>query len=120
MTGKKITLPPLGTQANVGSLPMNEILTPDGKYAITTDMGFRQSLHAISTTTGQDAGSPLQFGHDNGDGTYGPPGLYYGLADQGQRRRQQHAVRLRRREQRHRRGERQQLGRTDPDQDHCS
>ena len=79
-TGKNITLPPLGTQANVGSLPMNEILTPDGKYAITTDMGFRESLHAISTTTGQDAGSPLQFGKDNGDGSYGPPGLYYGLA----------------------------------------
>ena len=81
-TGKKITLPPLGPQTNVGSLPMNVILTPDGKYAITTDMGFRQSLHAISTTTGKDVSAPLVFGKDNGDGTYGPPGLYYGLAVQ--------------------------------------
>jgi YVTN family beta-propeller protein len=80
VTGKKITLPPLGTQTNVGSLPMNMILTPDGKYAVTTDMGFRQSLHAVSTVTGKDVSAPLVFGQDNGDGSYGPPGLYYGLA----------------------------------------
>jgi len=80
VTGKKITLPPLGTQTNVGSLPMNMILTPDGKYAVTTDMGFRQSLHAVSTVSGKDVSAPLVFGKDNGDGSYGPPGLYYGLA----------------------------------------
>ena len=34
VTGKSITRPPLGTQQNVGSLPMNMILTPDGKFAI--------------------------------------------------------------------------------------
>lgn len=100
MTGKKITLPPLGTRTNVGSLPMNMLLTPDGKYAITTDMGFRQGLTCISTLTGHLAqpitapaptnpdGSPaglpvsqsiIQFGTMNSDGTYGPPGLYYGL-----------------------------------------
>ena len=103
VTGKKITLPPLGTQTNVGSLPMNMILTPDGKYAISTDMGFRQGLACVSTVTGALAqpitapapinpdGSPaglpvsksiLQFGAMNADGTYGPPGLYYGLAVQ--------------------------------------
>ena len=80
VTGKSITLPPLGTTANVGSLPMNMILTPNGKFAITTDMGFRESLHSLSTTTGKDAGAPLVFGPENADGTYGPPGLYYGLA----------------------------------------
>ncbi len=80
VTGKNITLPPVGTVANVGSLPMNMILTPDGKWAISTDMGFRQSLHALSTTTGKDAGS-LEFGPDKaGDGSFGPDGLYYGLA----------------------------------------
>ena len=66
-------------------------------------MGFRQALTCISTVTGKLAqpitapaptnpdGSPagfptsksiLQFGAENPDGTYGPPGLYYGLAVQ--------------------------------------
>ncbi len=82
VTGKSITLPPLGTTANVGSLPMNMILTPNGKYAISTDMGFRESLHALSTTTGKDVSAPLVFGPDKGDTTFGPNGLYYGLAAQ--------------------------------------
>ncbi len=107
VTGKRITLPPLGTQANVGSLPMNMILTPDGKYAISTDMGFRQGLVCVSTITGAPAqpitapapinpdGSPaglpisksiIQFGAEittgPDAGAYGPTGLYYGLAVQ--------------------------------------
>ena len=82
VTGKSITLPPLGTTTNVGSLPMNMIVTPDGKFAISTDMGFRESLHVLSTTTGKDAGPALVFGPDRGDTTFGPNGLYYGLAAQ--------------------------------------
>jgi len=103
VTGKRITQPPLGVQTPVGSLPMNMVVTPDGKYAISTDMGFRQGLVCVSTVTGRLAqpvtapaptnldGSPagfpvsksiLQFGAMNSDGTYGPPGLYYGLAAQ--------------------------------------
>ncbi len=82
VTGKSITQPPLGTQTNVGSLPMNMIATPDGKWAVSSDMGFRQSLHVLSTTTGQDAGPALVFGKDNGNGTFGPGGMYYGLAAQ--------------------------------------
>ncbi len=78
--GKSITLPPQGTQTPVGSLPMHMILTPNGKFAITSDMGFRQSLHALSVTTGKDVSTPLVFGALNADGSYGPPGLYYGLA----------------------------------------
>ncbi len=102
VTGKKITLPPLGVQQNVGSLPMHMVLTPDGKYAISTDMGFREGLVCISTVTGKTAqpitapaptnpdGSPaglpisqsiLQFGaFSAARGSYGPEGLYYGLA----------------------------------------
>jgi len=105
VTGKRITLPPLGVQTAVGSLPMNMILTPDGRYAISSDMGFRQGLVSVSTVTGALAqpitapaptnpdGSPagfpvsksiLQFGayvaSGPDAGTYGPPGLYYGLA----------------------------------------
>ncbi len=82
VTGKSITQPPLGTQTNVGSLPMNMIATPDGKWAVSSDMGFRQSLHVLSTTTGLDAGPALVFGKDNGNGTFGPGGMYYGLAAQ--------------------------------------
>ena len=82
VTGKSITQPPLGTQTNVGSLPMNMIATPDGKWAVSSDMGFRQSLHVLSTTTGKDAGPALVFGKDNGNGTFAPGGMYYGLAAQ--------------------------------------
>ena len=80
VTGKSITLPPVGTQTTVGSLPMNMILTPDGKFAVSSDMGFRQSLHVLSTATGKDAGPALVFGADNGDGSFAPGGMYYGLA----------------------------------------
>ena len=79
VTGKSITVPASGVRQSVGSLPMNMILTPDGKYAITTDMGFRQSLWCINTTTGKGV-SHLDF--PNG-GTADPTktnGLYYGLA----------------------------------------
>ena len=82
VTGKSITQPPLGPQTNVGSLPMNMILTPDGKWAVTSDMGFRESLHVLSTTTGKDAAPALVFGKDNGDGSFSPGGMYYGLAAQ--------------------------------------
>ncbi len=82
VTGKSITQPPLGTQTNVGSLPMNMIATPDGKWAVSSDIGFRQSLHVLSTTTGKDAGPALVFGKDNGNGTFAPGGMYYGLAAQ--------------------------------------
>ena len=82
VTGKSITLPPLGTTTNVGSLPMNMILTPNGKFAITTDMGFRESLHSLDSTTGKDVSAPLVFGPDHGNTTFGPNGLYYGLAAQ--------------------------------------
>ena len=80
VTGKSITLPPLGTQTSVGSLPMNMILTPDSKFAVTTDMGFRQSLHALSVTTGKDVSAPLVFGPVNATGTSVQSGMYYGLA----------------------------------------
>jgi YVTN family beta-propeller protein len=52
VTGKRITQPPLGVQANVGSLPMHMVLSPDGRYAVATDMGFRQALSVLDTRTG--------------------------------------------------------------------
>ncbi len=79
VTGKKITVPALGTQQNVGSLPMNMILTPNGRYAISSDMGFRQSLYCIDTRTGQ-AVSHLDFNQAKAGSASNGNGLYYGLA----------------------------------------
>ena len=76
-TGKRITQPPLGTNTNIGSLPMNMIATPDGKFAITSDMGFRERLSVLRTTDGTVA-SALTLGNPI-LGT-NPDGLYYGLA----------------------------------------
>ncbi len=76
-TGKSITLPPKGTQQNVGSLPMNMILAPGGKYALVSDMGFRESLSAIDAQTGQRV-SEITFNSTLPSGNL--TGLYYGLA----------------------------------------
>jgi len=76
VTGKSITLPPLGATANVGSLPMNMILTPGGKYAVTSDMGFHQLLSVLDTSTGKVVSS-LEFGSPSARSN---PGLYFGLA----------------------------------------
>jgi YVTN family beta-propeller protein len=73
-TGKKIT--PAGFNGEIASLPMNIVSSPDGKFAITSDMGFHQELSSIDTGTGQTT-SEVQF-----ENTSGAPhnGLYYGVA----------------------------------------
>ena len=73
VTGLSIT-PAAGVSQEVGSLPMNIALSTDGKYAVTTDMGFRQALWAIGTADGKGT-SHLDFSKQ-GDKN----GLYYGLA----------------------------------------
>src|SRR6266568_188878 len=75
VTGKRILLPPLGNQQNVGSLPMNIVLSPDAKFGITSDMGFRQSLWSINSKTGIGI-SHVDFPNDSNSTN----GLYYGLA----------------------------------------
>ncbi len=94
INGKKITLPPIGTLTqplgtspaytrgagstpfipNIGSHAANMIATPDGKFAIATDLGFREYLSAVDTTTGALV-SQIGYG-GNGSST----GLFYGLA----------------------------------------
>ena len=74
--GRKIS--PAGTNKQVGSLPMNIILSPDGKYAITSDMGFNQYLTSVNTSSGATV-SQIAFGLQPND-NYSPYGLYYGLA----------------------------------------
>lgn len=73
-TGKTIT--PVGTNTEIGNLPMNLITSPDGKYAVTSDMGFHQSIWSVDTTSGQTI-SEVQFENTSGAPHYG---LYYGLA----------------------------------------
>lgn len=78
VTGKSLTPVPGAPAQNVGSLPMNMVLTPGGKFAIVSDMGFRQSLWCIDTETGRGV-DHLVF--DNSDKTnLSNSGLYYGLA----------------------------------------
>lgn len=79
ITGKSILWPPLGTQLNVGSLPMSMILSPNGRYAIVSDMGFDQSLTAIDTQTGGFV-SNVDYPNCNFCNSQTTNGLYYGLA----------------------------------------
>jgi len=74
VTGKTIT--PVGANSDIGSLPMNIILSPDGHYALTTDMGFHQSLWSLDTTSGQPV-DEIHFDNTTSSPHYG---LYYGLA----------------------------------------
>jgi len=99
-TGKIIT-PSAQTSWEVGDLPMNLALTPDGKYVLASDMGYRQSLWTIRVADGQGvshldfnyhgpkgkkkhAGSSLPAGENSEaptvPGSAQSNGLYYGLA----------------------------------------
>lgn len=73
-TGKYIS--PLGTHTEVGSYPVNQLMTPDGRFTIVTTCGFREFLSVISTSDGKLA-SQIEF---NGKTGQGGSGLYYGLA----------------------------------------
>src|SRR5581483_4202517 len=60
----------------VGSMPMNVVLSPGGKFAVTTGNGFRDFLCSISVADGTKAGE-IEFAKSPQDKT---KGLYYGLA----------------------------------------
>lgn len=74
-TGKLIR--PIGTHVEVGSYPSNMILSPDGRFAVVSTMGFREYLSVISTDNGKLV-SQLPFNKENGDKPR--DGLYYGLS----------------------------------------
>ena len=76
-TGKSLTQPPLGVQQEVGSLPMNILASPDGKFALVSDMGTRQALWSIRTGDGVGV-SHMDF--PNARPNKESNGLYYGLA----------------------------------------
>src|SRR5579871_3166502 len=49
-TGKEIQ--PQGVQTDVGSFPVNMALSPDGKWLVVTNTGFREHLSVLSATDG--------------------------------------------------------------------
>ena len=97
VTGKKIP-PSLAAKQAVGNLPMNLILSPDGRFAITSDMGNREALWSLRAEDGMGV-SHVDFFNKESDSKFGPlhpggedaesvkdegtlvsNGLYYGLA----------------------------------------
>jgi DNA-binding beta-propeller fold protein YncE len=57
---------------------MNMILSPNGRFAVTTDMGMRQSLWSIDTNDGKGVSHVEFFNNPGPNATTN--GLYYGLA----------------------------------------
>jgi len=77
VTGKAIT--PLGQQTNVGSFPVNAVLSPDGRYVVVTNTGAKQFVSAISVRDGSLV-SQVGVNDPRADGSGKKQGLYYGLA----------------------------------------
>ena len=93
VTGKRISEPE--ERQSVGSWPMNMVATPDGRFVITSDMGWRESLWAIRMEDGRGV-SEAAFSNKTRNGKNAPGGeapkdpaasagpktngLYYGLA----------------------------------------
>ncbi len=97
-TGKFIT-PATQSSWDVGNMPMNLALTPDGRFALVCSMGYHESLWSVRTSDGRGIShidferpkekkkkeSPAKPGGEEED-TNTPPGspksigLYYGLA----------------------------------------
>jgi len=71
-TGKMLS--PVGDSVDVGSLPTNMVLSPDGKFVVVTDSGYREQITVIDSTTGKILDT-ADFG-----GGRARTGLYYGLA----------------------------------------
>ena len=76
-TGKFIT--PLGRHTNAGSFPCNAVLSPDGKYIVITNTGFRQYLTVVRVADNR-AISRIDFNGSAAEGSREKDGLYYGLA----------------------------------------
>ena len=79
VTGKAIT--PLGTQTQVGSLPMTVILSPDGKTVLVSSIGERAFISALSAADGHLV-SQIGFGQEISAASSKTErdGLYFGLA----------------------------------------
>lgn len=73
-TGKAIR--PVGSSVGIGSYPVNSVLSPDGQFAIVTDMGFRQQISVIRLSDGKLI-DRVEFNESKSETNRG---LYYGLA----------------------------------------
>jgi YVTN family beta-propeller protein len=76
ITGRHID-PYVDVTQNVGSNPTNMLAVRGGRYAITTDVGYRQALWSLDTTTGKGVAHVSFPTRGSLDKTNG---LYYGLA----------------------------------------
>lgn len=78
--GRSISVEPLVNQ-DVGSLPINMVLSPDGRFALCTSQGYREHLCSIRTSDGAGV-SYLNFQNrkKSDDPKLQSKGLYYGLA----------------------------------------
>jgi YVTN family beta-propeller protein len=76
VTGKHIT--PVGRHTSVGSYPVNMALSPDGRWAAVTNIGFRQYLSIFDVSTGRMT-SQKSFNASLGTGR-SKEGLYFGIA----------------------------------------
>jgi DNA-binding beta-propeller fold protein YncE/phospholipase C len=74
-TGKMIS--PIGEHTEVGSYPIHMVRTKDGKHAVISTMGYRQSLSVVDLKTGKVTS---QFDYKTSRNNPNKDGLYYGLA----------------------------------------
>ncbi|HZP80986.1 MAG TPA: alkaline phosphatase family protein [Chthonomonadaceae bacterium] len=77
VTGKALT--PQGKQTNVGSFPANMLLTPNRRFLVVSNTGFRQFVSVLSAEDGRLL-SQLGFNGLRKDESLKREGLYYGLA----------------------------------------
>jgi len=76
VTGRSIDPAAARSAQDVGSLPVNMVLAPGGRFAVTTDAGYRQALWSLSTDDGKGV-SHLSYAKTS---MHPSNGLYYGLA----------------------------------------
>src|SRR5262245_47664876 len=52
ITGKAIS-PRIESSHDIGSMPLNVVMSPDGRYVVATDIGNRQAVWSIRTADGK-------------------------------------------------------------------
>lgn len=72
------TLTPLGQQTPIGSYPDHLVLSPDGRYVLATNTGFRQYVSVLDASTGKLV-SRLEFNAPSTVLKKSKQSLYYGL-----------------------------------------
>ena len=77
VTGKVLT--PQGQQTGVGSFPANMVFSPDGRWLVVTDTGYREFLSVLSVEDGRLV-SQLAFNSRRPDDKESQSALYVGLA----------------------------------------